>query len=77
MSSKSRTDCIAEVLAQSLPLYRAVKQRAFDGIASPRAAINAFCLECTGDNRAAIRDCTSFGCTLQKYRPYQTDADTA
>jgi hypothetical protein len=75
MPRNSGAGCIDKVLAQSLPLYRAVKQRAFDGSASPRAAIKAFCLECTGDNRAAIRDCTSLGCTLREYRPYQTETD--
>lgn len=64
------------VLAQSLALYRPIKERAFAGTTSPRAAIKAMCLTCTGDNRAAIRDCTGYGCVLREYRPYQTAEDT-
>jgi len=62
----------AKVLAHSLPMYREIKTRAFAGTTSPRTAIKAFCLSCTGDSRATIRDCNSYGCPLWEYRPYQT-----
>lgn len=65
------TEQQAKVLAQSSPMYKAVKERAFKRTTSPRGAIKAFCLECSGDSRAIIRDCTSYGCPLREYRPYQ------
>lgn len=65
----------AKVLAESLPMYRPIKERAFAGTTSPRTAIKAFCLACTGDSRATIRDCDSYGCSLREYRPYQTGDD--
>ena len=65
----------SEALSSTSPMYRAVKERAYDGVASPRAAIRAFCLSCTGDSRNAVRDCTSYACPLREYRPYQTSGD--
>lgn len=66
----------ATVLARSLPMYREIKTRAFAGTTSPRTAIKAFCLSCTGDSRATIRDCDSYGCSLWEYRPYQSGNDS-
>ena len=60
----------AEIAATPL-MYRGVKERAYAGTAPPRAAIKAFCLHCTGDQRNEIRDCTSYACPLREYRPYQ------
>lgn len=34
-------------------------------------AIKAMCLECTGYDRKAVTACTSPGCPLYAYRPYQ------
>lgn len=65
----------ARELAQTPSLYRGWKERAYAGTASPRAAIKAFCLHCTGDMRAEIRDCTSYACPLRECRPYQSDAE--
>ena len=65
----------AAELATTSPMYRGVKEKAFAGTASPRAAIKAFCLHCTGDMRNEIRDCTSYACPLREYRPYQNDAE--
>ena len=42
---------------------------------SRKAAIFAFCQECTGYERAAIRDCKDSGCPLWPYRPYQRSDD--
>ncbi len=66
----------ASALAQSLPKYRALKERAYSGTTSPRTAIKAFCLACSGDSVAGIRDCTSYACPLREYRPYVTDGDS-
>ena len=45
--------------------------RAFCGAASPRAAIKAMCLQCTGFDREAVRNCTGWSCCLWEYRPFQ------
>jgi hypothetical protein len=52
-------------------MYRGVVQKAAEGQASPRAAIKAFCLYCTGYLRAEITNCTARQCPLWNYRPYQ------
>ena len=53
------------------PMYSGIVRKAYEGEASPRAAIKAFCLYCTGYDRATVADCTSFACPLHPYRPYQ------
>ena len=55
----------------SLPMYRGTMSKAFDGQASPRGAIKAMCLHCTGYERKVIVHCTSYGCPLWLYRPFQ------
>lgn len=35
------------------------------------AAVKAFCLECTGWDRASVTDCTARACPLWPWRPYQ------
>lgn len=45
--------------------------RAITGLASPRGAIKAMCLECMGYLRPAVRDCTAMACPLYAYRPFQ------
>ena len=37
---------------------------------SMRAALNSFCLECVGYQRAEITACTDPACPLWAYRPY-------
>ena len=37
---------------------------------SMRAALNSFCLECVGYQRAEITVCTDKACPLWAYRPY-------
>lgn len=45
--------------------------RAFDGVASPRQAIKAKCLECCGFDRKTVAGCTGYSCPLWAYRPFQ------
>lgn len=40
---------------------------------TPMQAIKAFCLNCVGDIRKDIRECTARQCPLFIYRPYQKD----
>ena len=49
--------------------------RAFSGAASPRTAIKAMCLACTGYERAEITFCTGYSCPLWMYRPFQKGED--
>lgn len=39
---------------------------------SPRQVLKAFCLECVGGDRDAIRTCTGYACPIWEYRPFQT-----
>lgn len=55
-------------------IYQNVFARAYAG-SSRSAGIKAFCLDCVGFQRSAIRDCTSLACPLYPYRPYQTDEE--
>ena len=50
--------------------YRSTYRKAMTG-KSLRAAVNSFCLECTGWQREEIRLCTSPACPLFCFRPYQ------
>lgn len=70
MSGK-REERIAAVIAQAPISVQGSLTRAFSGSASPRAAIKAHCLACTGFDRLAVRNCTGWGCPLWKYRPFQ------
>lgn len=51
---------------------RGILERAYSG-KSKAAGIKAFCLRCVGYARNDVRDCTSKGCPLWPYRPYQKD----
>lgn len=42
---------------------KSIKSKAF--------AIKAFCVECCGFERKAVRECTDTGCALWHHRPYQ------
>ena len=46
-------------------------RRVYTGKASPRARLKAQCLDCTGFDLAAIRECTADTCPLWGARPYQ------
>ena len=51
---------------------RGIVQRAFAGKASPRAAVKAYCLVCSGFDRAEVADCLVVLCPLHPYRPFQS-----
>lgn len=52
-------------------LYIRIVKRAYEGKASPRSAIKAFCLQCVGYIRKDVTNCTAEACPLYAYRPYQ------
>ena len=63
---------IEKILATCPPSARRTVERVFQGTASPRLAIKAHCLTCTGFDRTEIRDCAVLRCPLWLYRPYQS-----
>lgn len=65
-----------ETIADASPLYRSIVEKALDGTCSPRGAIKAFCLRCTGYVRADVAGCTAYNCPLHKFRPYQGNEET-
>ena len=46
-------------------------RKVYQGKASPRQCIKAFCLECNGWEMFAIRDCSATACPIWGLRPYQ------
>lgn len=50
-------------------------RRVYDGKASPRQRIKAFCLECCWMDEAAIRACTAPACPLWNLRPFRGVGD--
>ena len=72
----TREERIAKQLADCSPMYLPVMEKAYSGDASPRKAIKAMCLQCTGYDRATIRGCTGYSCPLWEYRPYQIEGGT-
>ena len=60
------------VVSEAPTSAKATMSRAFSG-KSKTAGIRAFCLRCVGYSRSDIRDCTSYGCPLHPYRPFQAD----
>ena len=74
----TREDRIAKAIDEALPLYRPVMRKAYAGIAPPRSAIKAQCLQCVGYERLMVTHCTGYSCPLTgyscplwAYRPYQ------
>jgi hypothetical protein len=59
-------------LAECPTMYRPILDRTYNAKSSPRGAIKAFCLQCTGYVRADVANCTALACPLHPYRPYQT-----
>jgi hypothetical protein len=53
--------------------YRRLFERVLNGQpgVSPRQAIKAQCLDCTGLDRQAVSYCRARVCPLWRYRPYQ------
>ena len=60
-----------KALSQAPESAKGVLAGAFSGSASPRKAIKAMCLSCTGFERKEIANCSSFACPLWQYRPFQ------
>ena len=48
-----------------------VLTKSYEGIASPRAAIKAFCLQCVGYKREDVASCGALACPLHQYRPFR------
>ncbi|PZX30855.1 hypothetical protein C7416_103588 [Cupriavidus phytorum] len=62
-------------LAQTQSIARSLLARCYDGTASPRQAIKAFCIACVGERRKDVANCTCYACPLYRYRPaFSTDA---
>jgi hypothetical protein len=69
-----RDQAVAKRLAQVPAASKKGYLRAASGKCAPRSAIKAFCLECVGWDRAAVRDCTALACPLWAYRPFRVTA---
>lgn len=63
------------VLAEAPVSARGTLERAYSG-KSKAAGIKALCLWCVGYVRNDVRDCTSYGCPLHPYRPFQQDDES-
>lgn len=63
----NRIKAISDIAPSKIGLF----QRVFSGVASPRAAIKAFCCECVAFDIEEIRQCTAPACPLYRYRPFQ------
>lgn len=61
---------VAKRVAEAGELYRPLIARTYAGKSSPRDAIKAQCLACTGFDRQAITTCSGYSCPLWLYRPY-------
>lgn len=60
---------------QAMPeSFRGAYRRAQGG-KSLRAAVTAFCGECCGYDREAVRTCPAVACPLHPYRPWQRTGD--
>jgi hypothetical protein len=70
----NRAEVVAKRIAEAGTLYRPAMAKAYAGNCSPRAAIKAQCLACTGYQREAITDCTGYSCALFMFRPYQKES---
>jgi len=58
-------------VAEAPESCQGILTKAYDGEASPRAAIKAFCLQCVGYKREDVTNCVAQACPLHAYRPYQ------
>lgn len=70
MNREQRT---VRVIAEAPQSCQKAMRDAFAGEASPRQAIKAQCLACTGYERETVKNCTGYSCPLWKYRPYQAE----
>lgn len=62
-----RAGRLATVPSSSRKLF----ERVWEAKASPRACIKAFCQECVGFERAAIKECAAYACPLWNLRPHR------
>jgi len=62
---------VAKVISEAPISTQGALREAFSGAASPRRAIKAMCLTCVGFDRLEVTNCSSYGCPLWKYRPFQ------
>jgi len=69
-SARKQAERLGEV-DQCAPSKTGIFRRVYAGQASPRECIKAFCLDCTGFNEFAIRECLFVACPLFRLRPYQ------
>ena len=69
-SMPNRQERIAQRLRDIPKIYRRIYEQAVKG-QSRKAAIHAFCLECTCWQKEEVRKCTSLECPLYVLRPYQ------
>ena len=67
---------VARRLRAMPPSFRGAYRRAQGGT-SLRAAVTAFCGECCGYDREAVRACVALACPLWRYRPWQRKAGAA
>lgn len=66
----------AKTRLQDAPVScQGILERAYEGKASPRAAIKAFCLQCVGYQRQDVTECSAQAYPLWRYRPYQRGED--
>ena len=64
------TDRQEQFISDAPLKYQGAVRDAFEGKASPRRAIKAFCLSCSGFMREEIKACTVVLCPLHAFRPY-------
>lgn len=67
---------VAEYKTAVLPITLPKHKEKFEEKPTRKLAIELFCISCMGgeDNigyRQLIKDCTSWGCPLRRYRPYK------
>ncbi len=70
LSNPERQRKIAHRLEDIPRIYRRIYRQAAEG-KGRKAAIHAFCLECTQWEKEEVRKCVSFACPLFVFRPYQ------
>jgi len=70
---KTPDERMAEYLGATPIKYRGQIERAMRKEGSPRQAIKAKCLDCSGFNRVEVANCTVILCPLHPWRPYQDE----
>ena len=73
---QASTQARARRLARWQHSRRNQVRQCWDGTASPRRAIKVMCLECQGEDVAAVRECGDSCCPLWMYRPFQSKGGT-